>query len=778
MPDVNMLLYRGCKAAAFIAFLFGLYLNVYGWFFVPFADFGFYWRPEHQLKISVVDEDSLANPALQVEDEVLAIDGKPIHRSATVFTGTTQSSYQYTIRRGNDIQVAEVPFSAQPTEIGLSYRLPTGLLTLAFFVVGTAIFYFATEDNRVAIRVGYIFVVQAVAILGLQMELISVPGAWTSRLLWYVSGLTIPYLGLVPRNESLSPRVRQVFKWSTMTGLMLGIAAFLEAALLFPRFMSIEQLLGVGLYELALFIGGTGWLVAFVLLAVRARKILSAYDKQQIQVLLFVMGLAILPVTVLTVLPRVLFGEPFLPFPVAILLFVLVPAGYFFVIYRRGYLGLDVVFSKMVIFVTLAIAMVAVYGSGLLTIQGQFHFAPGSILPATIMLLPTLLLTVYSAKPIDRLVQGLIFGPVMRNQSLPEFASALSSKPELSTLEYILQSVTKDFDISQAALLLLDDTGLLSLAAQINVTKWSPDDRHLQPFHQPLLRSAVVDKIHHPLFNHNWIELALPVKVRSKQIGFLILARPRGGYFNAEQVAFLRRVTDMIAVGSEAIYLFKASRQLSSQLLSAQEMERKHLASLIHDQPLQMLTFANHNIDGILTSLRDSVPQAAQSLKEQAERIQMAMAELRDICVGLYPPVIDHGVEWVAEEVTEQFWQKFGLCVHKQLDISETTDYPSDVSTAVYKVMTEALNNVVKHARTQEAWVDLSYRDAVLRLVVADQGAGSRLHHCSASEVVRQQHLGLAGMFRWADLVNGRLSLTANEPHGTKVILEIPLTNE
>ena len=46
------------------------------------------------------------------------------------------------------------------------------------------------------------------------------------------------------------------------------------------------------------------------------RKIVSAYDKQQIQVLLFVMGLAILPVTVLTVLPRVLFGEPFLPFPV------------------------------------------------------------------------------------------------------------------------------------------------------------------------------------------------------------------------------------------------------------------------------------------------------------------------------------------------------------------------------------------------------------------------------------------------------------------------------
>ncbi|MFQ5419925.1 MAG: ATP-binding protein [Anaerolineae bacterium] len=454
------------------------------------------------------------------------------------------------------------------------------------------------------------------------------------------------------------------------------------------------------------------------------------------------------------------------------------PAGYFFVIYRRGYLGLDVVFSKMVIFVILAIAMVAAYGTGLLTIQGQFDFAPESIIPATIMLLPTLMLTIYSAKPIDRFVQGLVFGPVVRNQSLPEFASALSSKPELSTLASILRSVTQDFDIPQAALLLLDDTGLLSLAAQVNLTGWQPGDGRLQPFDQSLLRSAVRDETSHPLFAHPWIELALPVLVRENQIGFLALARPRGGYFNAEQVAFLRRVADMIAVGSEAIYLFKASRQLSMQLLSAQEMERRRLASLIHDQPLQILTFASHNIDGILADLRDSAPQAAQNLEAQAERIQLVMAELRDICVGLYPPVIDHGVEWVTEEVAEQFWQKFGLRVHKRLDLAGTMTYPPEVSTAVYKIITEALNNVVKHSRTQEAWVDLSYQDGVLTLVVADQGVGNRLHQCSMSEVVRQRHLGLAGMFRWADLMGGHLSLVANEPHGTKVILEIPLADE
>ncbi|MFQ5419926.1 MAG: hypothetical protein ACE5EY_06140 [Anaerolineae bacterium] len=212
MSDVNMFFFRGRKASVLIAVLLSLYLNGYAWFFVPHTDFGFYWRPDHQLRINYVTEESLAAPYLQVGDEVLAIDGRSAHRRAAVFTGPVKSSYQYTIWRDGEPHVFDVPFSASPTEIGRLNRLPTGLLTLALLVVGAGILYFATKSHRVAMRVGYIFVIQAVAILGLQMELLNVPGAWISRLVWYVLGVATTYLGFVPHSEPLSPRVRQAFK--------------------------------------------------------------------------------------------------------------------------------------------------------------------------------------------------------------------------------------------------------------------------------------------------------------------------------------------------------------------------------------------------------------------------------------------------------------------------------------------------------------------------------------------------------------------------------------
>lgn len=98
-----------------------------------------------------------------------------------------------------------------------------------------------------------------------------------------------------------------------------------------------------------------------------------------------------------------------------------------------------------------------------------------------------------------------------------------------------------------------------------------------------------------------------------------------------------------------------------------------------------------------------------------------------------------------------------------------------EVATAVYRVLTEALNNVVKHAQTSHAWLSLTHTPDALRLEVADDGVGCRDMTLSVSELVRRQHLGLVGMFEWADMTQGKLTITHRQPRGTAVILEIPL---
>jgi signal transduction histidine kinase len=62
-----------------------------------------------------------------------------------------------------------------------------------------------------------------------------------------------------------------------------------------------------------------------------------------------------------------------------------------------------------------------------------------------------------------------------------------------------------------------------------------------------------------------------------------------------------------------------------------------------------------------------------------------------------------------------------------------------------------------------------------LRLEIADDGVGCQEMTLSVPELVRRQHLGLVGMFEWADMTRGNLRMVRRQPRGTAVILEIPL---
>ena len=461
------------------------------------------------------------------------------------------------------------------------------------------------------------------------------------------------------------------------------------------------------------------------------------------------------------------------------MLFVMVPAGYLFVIFRRGYLGLDIVFSKTAIFLTLALITLVIYASSLAFIRVRFPATTASILPEILIFLPVLFLALFMSKPVDRLVRELFFGDVIQNQSLPHFASDLSLKPELATLESIVARLAQDFHVFQAMLVLSEDDGSLAAIAAVNTPVDLPPN--LEPaycFTKPLLRSSVRGDTQHLLFAlYPWAELLLPITMRDKQTGYLAFARPQDGYFNAEQVLFLSRAADMIAVGSEAIFLFNASRRLSAEIVKTREKERKALASDIHDEPLQNITFVTQTLRQIVHIDQSCLPATGEKLKKQVVILDDTMNHLRNICTGLFPPILEYGLGPAVEDVVGRFERQYNLTVH--LDIRVPAELPEnrsvEMATAVYRVLTEALNNVVKHAQTHEAEVKLWVEGSSLRLEVHDCGVGLGDTDVSVSEMVRRQHLGLVGMFEYADLVQGCLTLTNHQPQGTAVTLEIPL---
>lgn len=777
MKAVTSFLFRSRLLIALITLMFILYANIFMWLYTPFTFHEYAWRPDSRAVVSRVQKDSPVSELLEVGDLILSVNDHPVRRMQLMYPLPLQTTYDLTIQRGTEILDVNVPISAQPNSPGLGYRLPSGIISLAGWLVGAIILCFARRDNSQALHVGGVFLLAAVTIIGIQGALFGVPGAWLGgHPLIFFMCVGWLYLGTVPRSEPVTERTRLTFKWLlVLAGVLAAIAVF-EGLFLFPRATSFQEITGISIYSLGFLLASVSLITAVTIMAVRALTMpRSSYQKQQIRILTVFMAIGVLPTVLLTIIPRALFDVVFLPFPIAISLLGFIPAGYFYIIYRRGFLGLDIIFSRTAVFMILALVMLLIYGTGLYLLRSQFDFGDNGITPATLLFLPMLFVTIYARGPIQRAVQGVFFGEVTQNQSIPMFASALSSNPEMTTLCSMVEHLVADFQVQQAVLVLKNRYGQFMPVAQINVAATEPM-RHLEEFFQPLLRSAHREYHTQPLFQiYGWAEILLPIAVRGEHIGYLALSRPTpDGYYNAEQVTFLSRVADMIAVGSEAISLFEASRKLSLELLSSREDERKEIASEIHDGPVQELILITQHIRDMIHDLSAESKLSAQ-LTEKVARLQGVIVELREICAGLYPPFMDQGVKFIAETLTQKFSDEHALNIKLSTPVLDDVMLSAKVSRVLYRVLLESLTNVVKHAQTQDVCIELDYTDEQVFLSVADFGVGCVLPQYSVSELIRSWHIGVIGMVEWAESVNGSLSIQKNQPRGTKVVLLIPL---
>lgn len=771
--------YKGRIVAVAAALLFILYGAAFLWFYTPYGGPRFLWRPDAQLIIQLSPEES----GLQPNDIVLAINGTPSIRMRPIYPLPLQTEYTFTIQREQITEEIAIPVWATLNATVLQTYLPATVLAFAGWLVGTIILLLARKENDDALSAGYIFLLSAVVLIGIQASLEGAPGAWIGGHSGiYLLAVAWVYLGMIPRTEPLTPRLRRMFYALFAGALFLSLAAAFEALYLFPLRTSFQEELGISLYSLGFILAAVGLIACVLIVALRCWQLpRSQYLRQQLFLLLIFIGIGTFPAMVLTILPRALWDVTPLPFPIAIVLMLFIPLGYLFVIYRKGFLGLDLIFSRIIHLTLLALLVFGFYVGGLYLVQAWLKL-PGqeAVLPATIVFFPTLLVTLYASEPIGRFVQQAVYGNIVLTQDkLAELALTLSMRPELATLEQMVTAVADMFNISHAFLALTNGAGQLLPVGQASAYPWPlPDSaRKLQ---RPLLRSRIADaQQYRTLFEAvSWVELVLPVQVRQESIGVLLLSRPsEQGYFNARQLQFLRQAAGVLAVGSENITLFESTLKLSRERLSFQEQERKKLSQQIHDDPLQQITYATTLVDQLVHKGDDHragnplLPTVAVHLRQAAET-------LREICVGLYPPMQDQGIELAIQEIMVQFRANYGLKTVVSLPktgLFQAGMLNDQQVTAVCRILTEALNNVVKHAPSAMATVSLDCVQDELILSIKDNGPGNAFAESSFSELMRQGHLGIVGMYEWARLVGGRLQLGANQPTGFHLLFICPL---
>lgn len=208
-------------------------------------------------------------------------------------------------------------------------------------------------------------------------------------------------------------------------------------------------------------------------------------------------------------------------------------------------------------------------------------------------------------------------------------------------------------------------------------------------------------------------------------------------------------------------------RQLSQQLVAAQEEERKKLSRDLHDQVGQMLTALRMEL-GRAGRLRASPDEELRAALVECKRlVDTILRSVRDLLMGLRPSMLDDfglqpALEWHVREFRNRFRTPVDLELNGRLDL-----LPDQHRTAVYRIVQEALTNCARHARASRATVAVSYERDTLEVRVSDDGVG----------IADDGHrgIGLLGIEERVRELRGTYVVRKRDQAGTELLITIPV---
>jgi PAS domain S-box-containing protein len=215
-------------------------------------------------------------------------------------------------------------------------------------------------------------------------------------------------------------------------------------------------------------------------------------------------------------------------------------------------------------------------------------------------------------------------------------------------------------------------------------------------------------------------------------------------------------------------------RKLASSLTLAEQHAREQLAKTLHDHLQQLLFSASLKLDRLTARMAGSDLDAGLAAGARGD-IEDAIAAARSLSVELFPPALhERGLPSALEWLAGWMRQKYGLTVRLSLDPRGNPDR-KDVRILLFESVRELLFNVIKHARTTEAAVDLALGpEQTLVITVTDEGAGFDPAVVFAQTNLQQAGLGLFSIRERLTLLGGRLDVTSAPGRGATFGLIAP----
>jgi len=212
-------------------------------------------------------------------------------------------------------------------------------------------------------------------------------------------------------------------------------------------------------------------------------------------------------------------------------------------------------------------------------------------------------------------------------------------------------------------------------------------------------------------------------------------------------------------------------RATSHRLLTVQEAERRTLARELHDAVGQELTALSLNLTIIDAGLPDStMPKLRERLEDSQELLEETTRHLRNIMVELRPPGLDElGLLAALTEHAIQVARRTEVAV----TVSGVEPQPRLAATeeiALFRIVQEALNNVVKHAQASEATISLQQNRNSVVLSISDNGIG---FDTARKPIMGGYGMGTTTMRERADAIGAQLTLDSAAGTGTRIKVEL-----
>ncbi|RDU99361.1 PAS domain-containing sensor histidine kinase [Trinickia dinghuensis] len=212
---------------------------------------------------------------------------------------------------------------------------------------------------------------------------------------------------------------------------------------------------------------------------------------------------------------------------------------------------------------------------------------------------------------------------------------------------------------------------------------------------------------------------------------------------------------------------------VSAQMLATREDEQKRIARELHDDLGQRLTALKMSVAELEAKL--GAQGASALLLSDTEGIEsqidsMAMT-VRRIASDLRPPVLDDlGLEAAIEWLVDSFGQRYGVNVSARVEADDLAFSPP-AATAIFRMIQEALTNVVRHAQASNVWIELHRAGDACAIRIEDDGDGATL-----DAPRKEKSFGLLGMHERVRQLSGSISIDSAPGEGFRIAIRLPLS--